>query len=239
MYLKRTYITGTLRSDRKYIPVDVMKKKLKKGEMILKSLNNISVIKWKDKSDLRMTTNAFVVQLVESVKRHGNLKQKPNAIYVYNQNISGIDQSDQMLSQHSGLRKIVRWYKKVGIHIFEIFVANSFYLYMKNTTRSKFSTRKEYKEAVVRALVGPAKPSAKIKPQANLQYLCTIPATEKKKTPTRTCKHCSTKENRKESRYQCLKCPGQPALCIDQCFSLYHEKLGVALTESSSESVQD
>ena len=61
MYLQRTYITGTLRSDRKYIPVDVMKKKLKKGEMILKSLNNISVIKWKDKSDLRMTTNAFVV----------------------------------------------------------------------------------------------------------------------------------------------------------------------------------
>ena len=94
---------------------------------------------------------------------------------------------------------------------------------MKNTTRPKFSTMKEYKEAIVRVLVGPAKASTKIKPQTNFHYLCTIPATEKRKTPTRTCKRCSTKENRKESRYQCLKCPGQPALCIDQCFCLYHK----------------
>ena len=48
MSLQRTYITGTLRSHIvyiKYIPVNVMKKKLKKGEMIWKSLTDISVIK--------------------------------------------------------------------------------------------------------------------------------------------------------------------------------------------------
>ena len=105
-------------------------------------------------------------QLVESFNRLGNLKQKLNAIHVYNQNISSINQSDQILSYHSGLRKTVRWYKKAGTHIFEIFVANSFYLYMKNTTRPKSST--------------------KIKPEANFHYLCPITATEKKKTPTRT-----------------------------------------------------
>ena len=55
------YITDTLRSDGKYFPVDVMKKKLKEEEMILKSLGNILVIKWKDKSNVRMTANAFVV----------------------------------------------------------------------------------------------------------------------------------------------------------------------------------
>ena len=98
---------------------------------------------------------------------------------------------------------------------------------MKNTTRPKFSAIKEYKEAIVRVLVGPAKPSAKIKPQANFDCLFAILATEKKKTPTRTYKHCSTKEIRTEARYQCLKCPGQPVLCIDQCFRLYHEKIDV------------
>ena len=107
MSLQRTY-TGTLRSNRKYSPVDVMKKKLKKGEMISKSLNDISVIKWKDKRDMRMGTNAFVPELFESVNRHGNSKQKPNVIHVCNQNMSGIDQSGQMLSYHSGLRKTVR-----------------------------------------------------------------------------------------------------------------------------------
>ena len=149
MSLRGAYIMGTLRSDRKHIPVDVMKKKLKKGEMISKSLNDISVINWKDERDVRMITNAFVPELIESVTRHGNSKQKPDAIQVHNQNISGINRSDQRLSCHSGLRKTVRWYKKVGIHIFQIFFANLFYLYMRNTTRPKFSTMKEYKGAIV------------------------------------------------------------------------------------------
>ena len=49
--------------------------------------------------------------------------------------MSGIDRYDQMLSYQSGLRKTARWYKKVGIHIFEFFLSNTFYLHMKNTTR--------------------------------------------------------------------------------------------------------
>ena len=61
-----------------------MKKKLKKGEIIPKSLNDISVIKWKDKSNVRITTNAFIPGLVEPVNRDENSEQKPNAIYIYN-----------------------------------------------------------------------------------------------------------------------------------------------------------
>ena len=151
-----------------------MKKRLKNGEMISKSPNDISVIKWKDKRDVRMITNAFVPELVESVNRHGNSKQKLNV--TNNQNMSGIDRS-----YHSGLRKTVRWYKKVGIYIFEIFVADSFYFYMTNTTRPTFSTMKEYKETIIRVLVGPTKPSTKIKPRVNFHYLCPIPATEKRR----------------------------------------------------------
>ena len=61
-----------------------MKEKLKKGEIIPESLNDISVIKWKDKSNVRMITNAFIPGLVEPVNRDENSEQKPNAIYVYN-----------------------------------------------------------------------------------------------------------------------------------------------------------
>ena len=61
-----------------------MKEKLKKGEIIPESLNDISVIKWKDKSNVRMTTNAFIPGLVEPVNWDENSEQKPNAIYVYN-----------------------------------------------------------------------------------------------------------------------------------------------------------
>ena len=77
MSLRRTCITRALRPDRKFIPIDAMKKKLKKGEMILKSLNDFSVIKWKGKRDVRMITNAVVPEIVESVKRSWNLKRNP------------------------------------------------------------------------------------------------------------------------------------------------------------------
>ena len=54
----------------------------------MKSLNDISVIKWKDKRDVLMITDDFLSELVESANRHENSKQKPNAIHVYNQNMS-------------------------------------------------------------------------------------------------------------------------------------------------------
>ena len=38
-----------------------------------------------------MITNA---EFIESVNRHGKSEEKPNAVHVYNQNMSGIDRSD-------------------------------------------------------------------------------------------------------------------------------------------------
>ena len=47
----------------------------------------------------------------------------------YNDSISGIDGSDQVLPYHSKVRKTLMWYKKAVVHILEIFVTNAFYLY--------------------------------------------------------------------------------------------------------------
>ena len=107
---RKTYITRTLRADRKHQPEAVSKKKLKKGEMVFQSSDDITITKWKGKRDVRMITNTFVPEIVETVNRYGKTKDKPNVVDVYNQNMSGIDQSDQMLSYHSGLWKTIRWY---------------------------------------------------------------------------------------------------------------------------------
>ena len=82
MTLQKTYITGTFRAVRKHTPTDVMKKKLKKGGMVSQSLNDTSVIKWKEKRDVRMITNAFAPEFIESVNRHGKSKEKPNAVHI-------------------------------------------------------------------------------------------------------------------------------------------------------------
>ncbi|XP_057292564.1 piggyBac transposable element-derived protein 4-like [Hydractinia symbiolongicarpus] len=239
MTQRKTYISGTLRADKKHLPEEVTKKKLKKGEMNFRSSDDISVTKWKDKRDVRMISNAFIPELVETVNRHGKSRQKPNIVDIYNHNMSGIDRSDQMLSYHSGLRKTIRWYKKVGVHILEIFMENAFYLYKKATPSPKVKAMKGFKDTIITSMVGQPKPSKHMQPQASFHYLAAIEPTEKKKHPARTCKHCSSNGKRRETRYICPGCPQQPALCIDPCFRIHHQNIGVVGFDDAKSSSEE
>ena len=139
-----------------------------------------------------------------------------------------------MLSYHSALRKTIRWYKKVGIHIMEIFLSNAYYIYTKNTTNLIARNMKDFREPIVTNLVGLPPPNRHLKSQASFHHLSTITSTEKKKNAARTCKHCSENQKRRESRYECLFCPNKSALCVDPCFRLFHQNLGVFQEETSS-----
>ena len=97
--------------------------------MIWRIKNDVSVCKWKDKRDVLTISNAHSPTLIKVTNRLGKEKEKPNTVRDYNDSMSGIDRSDQILSYHSGLRKTLRWYKKAGVHILEIFVTKAFYIY--------------------------------------------------------------------------------------------------------------
>lgn len=63
---KKTYVTGTLRSNRKNNPKDVIEKKLKKGESICRYTNDgICIAKWKDKRDVLMISSEFPHEMNE------------------------------------------------------------------------------------------------------------------------------------------------------------------------------
>ena len=145
-----TYITGTLRKDRKRNPEGVKKVKLNKGEVIWRSQNDVTVCKWKDKRDMLTISNAHVPQMVKVTNCQGKEKDKPNTVRDYNNSMSGIDRSDQMLSYHSGLRKNLRWYKKVGVHILEMMLTNSFYLYTKFSNNEKLCHLFEFRENIIK-----------------------------------------------------------------------------------------
>ena len=108
----------------------------------------------------------------------------------YNDCMSGIDRSDQMMSYHSGLRKTVRWYKKVGVHLLEMFFTNAYYLYHKFSTDNEFKHQLDFKENVINSLIGERKRKKHMEPKADFHYLEPIPAGDKKKYPTRRCKQC-------------------------------------------------
>ena len=221
-----TYITGTLRKDRVGIPKSVVKKKLIKGGRTWASNNEVLVGKWKDKREVLVISNAHNPEMVHVTNRNGKSRLKLNIVRDYNMGMSGVDCSDQMMSYNTALRRTVRWNKKVGIHLLEMMMNNAHYLF-KSQSKIKLQIT-EFKQYVVEWLIGEPKLPKCFQPVANFHYLFPIPATEKKKNPTRKCVSCSTPTNRRESRYVCAYCEDQPALCVHPCFFNYHSQLGVA-----------
>ena len=94
--------------------------------MVFMSLGDISVTKWKDKRDVCVISNAHVPTMMDSVNRHSKFKRKPKVVPIYNNYMSGINRSDQMLLYHSALQKTVRWCKKVAIYVMEILLSNGY-----------------------------------------------------------------------------------------------------------------
>ena len=110
MINQKTCICGTLRTDRESSPKECTKAKLKKGDVISRNREGVVVAKWKDKRDLLMISNLHSLQMIEVTNRRGEKKMKPNIIKDYNQYMSGVDRTEQMISYYDCLKKIIRWY---------------------------------------------------------------------------------------------------------------------------------
>ncbi|KAJ8936254.1 hypothetical protein NQ314_012441, partial [Rhamnusium bicolor] len=118
---RKTYICGTLRSNRRGNPRDVCSKKLKKGEIFSQqNKDSIRVTKWLDKRPVLMISSVpnHTDQLVATgTKNKGNDVAKPPAVIAYNKAKKGVDISDQMSFYYTTLRKSLKWYKKVEFEI--------------------------------------------------------------------------------------------------------------------------
>lgn len=55
-----------------------------------------------------------------------------------------------------------------------------------------------------------------------------VPVTGKKLKPQRACIVCKQAGTRRESRFCCLGCPGEPGFCrTEACFVIYHKTFGL------------
>ena len=176
---KKTYNCGTLRSDRKSNPKELTKSKLKKREGVSRSREGIVVSKWKNKRDVLMISNMHELKMVEVANKRGKKKMKPNIVRDYNNGMSGVDRSDQMVSYYDCLRKTTRWYKKLPLDIFDIFVFNAFCLNSKYGT-VKLPRLLKFREIVTTHLIGDKLNQVIPRSNNNFRYLAPIPATEKK-----------------------------------------------------------
>lgn len=152
----KTHSTGTLRSNRKGNPKEVTSKKLKKGDHIWKRCGKVYVSKWKDKRDVLCITTRFQPRMVEVRNSYGKVQMKPLEVSKYNENMSGVDRSDQLTSYYSCPRKSIRWYKKVIFHLLDVTVINSFLIHQEiySKANKKCICLLSFRESLIKALLG-------------------------------------------------------------------------------------
>jgi len=115
---RSTNLVGTLRSNRKFNPKDVINVKLKKGEIkSSQNENNIVVMKWKDKRNVLMLSTTHKDNLVATTNKRVQQLFKPQMVLDYNKAKGFVDISDLRSSYHSPLRRSLKWYKKIAFEI--------------------------------------------------------------------------------------------------------------------------
>lgn len=233
----RTDTYGTVRLSRKDMPENVKRNKLKRGDIVASQRGKVTVMKWKDKKDVSLLSTIHNSDIIDVTKNNKTVK-KPRVVVDYNTTMGGVDRVDQHLANYPVPRKRgKKYYKKIFFHLYEQANFNSYVLYKKSGGRL---SPLDYRLLVIEKMFEKyhsqefssrgGRPGTTPSPLrlTGRHFPESIPATEKKKTPTRQCIVCSSKRDekgkrvRRESRYFCPDC--DVGLCVAPCFRLYHTK---------------
>ena len=245
LYWKNTYATGTVRKGRKGLPNAVSNpcvKKLKKGEVVYRRSGPMLALKWCDKRCVYVISTIHSAQMVSNgrVDHENNVISKPEPIFFYIRYMGGVDLGDQMMSYYSFLRRSVKWWRKLFIHLVNMILMNAFVL------QKKFATsplqHESFREYIVEMLLKeglatcslslPAQASSRVVDPGRLSerhFPSFIPKKQdaKRAKPTRPCFLCNqVKEilgvpiKPRWSSYWCKDC--RKVLCVDTCFEIFH-----------------
>lgn len=235
-----TYACGTVRVNRKGLPAETSKK-LKKGEKVVvqKGISNVVFTKWHDKRDVSLlSTNCGPEEpmvVIERRKKNGEIVcvEKPKSISLYNNNMGGVDRSDQLRSYYNSCRISRKWYKYIFFFIFELIIGNSHLLHREHSKQSL----KDFRLALAKQLIGGFSNRAchrkRVQKAAELSPCVSPPNSpghfvSKREGRKRQCIQCkragrkTTSQRARETIYGCAQC--DISLCKDGCFAEYHSQ---------------
>jgi len=237
-----TYACGTVRPNRKEVPKIFGQVKLKQGETIFRVRENLTAIRFHDKRDVTMLSTIHQPTMVLTNKVDHRTKEpihKPRAIVDYIQKMGGVDLADQIVQYYDVLRRCVKWWKKLFLHMLNILVVNAYILHQKYGQQQRVKrTHMSYRQALVKMLIESA-PNAP-RPQRSgrkpeqlsrlterhfIQHIKPKPGAKKQRV-VRDCVVCNRKKQqregfkRKQTAYECEQC-AKP-MCNPECFKRFH-----------------
>ena len=247
---KGIYCTGTVRTNRKGFPSALIppNKSMPQGSYRFASstANQLTAVWWKDRKDVFVISTLHKKAVDQVMKRPKGSKEKinipcPSMIVDYNQNMGGVDLTDQHLSYYSlTTRRTLKWWKKLFWRFVDICVLNSWIIYKSNFPDSTINSHRLFRIKLVQELVQPlltlrSSPTCPpyLRTKGREPVSTDIRLLGKhfsyKHSKRQRCAVCSQKislttgktKDKKTQNY-CPKC--NVFLCLGECFELYHTK---------------
>ena len=234
LYDEQIYCCGTVRGNRKGMPEEMKKIKLKNhGDSLLMQKKELCAAAWKDKKIVYyLSTNCDPSEniSVQRKQKDGTIKDVPSPVIgqMYNKYMFGVDRADQLRMVYSTCRKALKWWKYLFWFCVDVAIVNSF-ICMKESPNHKQRTRTgreivktqlNYRMELARQLIGNFRGARKRKIVSNTDNCGQ--AHWPVKIPKRgRCKQCTSEKRRHEIYIQCKTC--QIYLCVDNgCFEKWH-----------------
>ena len=243
---RETLACGTVRANRKNLPKAVTQAKLSKGQCCFRrklceenEQGTLLALKWFDKRPVYMLSSKHFATEQWTGKYHYKDKTpiyKPTAIIQYTDFMSGVDKADQLMNNYHFLRKTVKWWRKLWVHMMNMLIMNA-YILNKKFGKTKL-THVEYREYIAKYLLKGASQESDEEnaeeTQSKQHYIVPIGKKPGNKIQTRRrCVVCSVgkKKNKltgekmviKRSSYKCFSC--NVPLCTKPCFAKFHREM--------------
>ena len=155
-----TYACGTVRVNRKGVPKAFPNvKKMKQGDVIFRRKSNMMAVKFHDKRDIHMLTTIHESKMVLADRVDRRTQEpifKPLCIVQYIKKMGGVDLNDQIVQYYEVLRKCVKWWKKLFLHLFNLLMVNAYVLYKKYGQNIKKKSHLEFRMQIVKSLIDSA-----------------------------------------------------------------------------------
>ena len=100
-----------------------------------KKCDSMLAIAWEDRRTMKMLTTVNEGKMVDSEKVNHRTKeviQKPDAVIDY-VNMRLVDKSDMQIGSIECVRKCVKWYKKMFMHLLDVCILNAYNLWLVKT----------------------------------------------------------------------------------------------------------
>jgi len=124
---KKNSCCGTVRLHRKGMPNDLKPKtpRLKRGDIQVRTMGDLTAVVWKDKRDVCLLTN------IHDPPREGNYRNehgnaiKPAIVADYNRHMGHADNADRMANSYTASHRTWKWTKKLFFHLLDLATVNS------------------------------------------------------------------------------------------------------------------